>query len=142
MKNKKSGLLTYLSKKIDTSCFLLIMVFFVLAVLPIACGENGEKNEEEPIVPVTGISVTPDVVSLLPGGTQEITVAINPENASQKVTWTSSDPKIATVENGIIKAVKEGEYKEATATITVTSVEDTAQWATIAVTVEVAMLET
>ncbi len=61
-------------------------------------------------IPVTGITLDPTTLSLTEGETKTITATIEPENASDKtVTWTSSDPEIATVdENGSVTAVKEG----------------------------------
>lgn len=59
------------------------------------------------------------------------TVTANPDAADyKKVTWTTSDATIATVENGKVKALKTG-----TVTITATSVTDTTKKATCTVTV-------
>ncbi|WP_047810254.1 Ig-like domain-containing protein [Desulfosporosinus acididurans] len=50
-------------------------------------------------VPVSGISVTPTTLALTAGGSAgTLTASINPSNASnQSVTWTSSNPSIASV---------------------------------------------
>ena len=81
---------------------------------------------------VTGITFDKGKVNFTKvGETAQLTAAIAPENAdNQKVTWTSSNPKVATVdENGKVTAVGNG-----TCTITVTT-EDGNMTATCEVTV-------
>lgn len=66
-------------------------------------------------VPVTGVALDADEFTLEVGGTRQLTATISPENADKPVLeWTSSDESVATVSNGLVKAVAEG-----TATITV-----------------------
>jgi endoglucanase Acf2/regulation of enolase protein 1 (concanavalin A-like superfamily) len=74
-------------------------------------------------VPVTGVSVTPAIVSLALGGTQSLTATVAPSNATNKnVTWSSSNTSVATVSNGLVSAVGIGN-----ATITVTTVDGNRQ---------------
>lgn len=63
--------------------------------------------------PVTGISVDPDTVRLLIGDSQKVTANIYPSDASiQNVTWSSSNPSVATVdESGEIFAIATGKAK-------------------------------
>lgn len=70
------------------------------------------------ILPVTGVTTSPDKMTLVKGESQTLSTEILPSNATnQKVTYTSSNAKVATVdENGKVTAVGEG-----TATITVTT---------------------
>ena len=73
-----------------------------------------------PSYPVTGIKVSPDTLTLAKKGeTAQLTAEVTPSYADNKrVTWQSSDEKVATVdENGKVTAVGNG-----TATITATSV--------------------
>ena len=73
-----------------------------------------------PSYPVTGIKVSPDTLTLTKKGeTAQLTAEVTPSYADNKrVTWQSSDEKVATVdENGKVTAVGNG-----TATITATSV--------------------
>ena len=66
-------------------------------------------------VPVTGVSVNPTSLTLEAGETGTIAATIAPSNATnKKVTWTSSNTAVATVNDGLVTAVAEG-----TATITV-----------------------
>ena len=83
-----------------------------------------------PDVPVTGVSLDRTSASLNVGGTVTLTATVSPSDATNKdVTWSSSNPSVATVENGVVTAVGDG-----TATITVTTV-DGSYTATCEVTV-------
>ncbi len=68
-------------------------------------------------VAVESITLSRSSVSINKGKTYTLKATINPSSATdQTLNWTSSNRKIATVENGKVKAVAKG-----TATITVTS---------------------
>jgi uncharacterized protein YjdB len=77
------------------------------------------------------INLSESAVSMKTGETVTLTAAILPASVSQDVTWTSSDPNVATVANGVITAVSAG-----TATITATSAANSAVTAACAVTIE------
>lgn len=65
-------------------------------------------------VPVTGLSLTLDEVSIREGETVVLTALIQPSNATNKnVTWSSSNSSVASVSGGTVKGLKGG-----TATIT------------------------
>ncbi len=72
------------------------------------------------IVPVTGVSLPDETLVLAKGGNKPLVPTFIPATASnQNVSWSSSDPSVATVDqSGKVTAVKEG-----TATITVTTEE-------------------
>ncbi len=61
-------------------------------------------------IEATGITVSPTSMILVAGGdTGTITASVSPKNASNKnVTWSSSDPMIATVDNGTVTPVRTG----------------------------------
>ncbi len=67
-------------------------------------------------ISVTGVSVNKSSITLAPGETATIKATVSPSNAAnKKITWSSSDNKVATVDkNGLVRAKKTG-----TATITV-----------------------
>ena len=70
-------------------------------------------------VPVTGVTLDTTELSLFTGGSATLTAKVEPADATnQDVTWSSNNNAVATVENGTVKAVGEGE-----ATITVTTAE-------------------
>ena len=71
------------------------------------------------IIKPTGISLDKSNENMSVGDELQLTATITPENATNKnVKWKSSNSKIATVENGKVKAIAEG-----TATITATTEE-------------------
>ena len=82
-------------------------------------------------VAVTGISLDKTELTLKSGEKATLTATVTPANATDKsVTWTSSDPPVAAIDNGEILAGKPG-----TATITVKT-KDGGKTATCKVTVE------
>ncbi|MDL2223488.1 Ig-like domain-containing protein [Bacteroidales bacterium OttesenSCG-928-M11] len=81
-------------------------------------------------VAVTNIAMNKTETALFLGSSEQLSYTITPSNATnQKVTWSSSKPAVATVENGLVTALTLG-----TTTITVTS-EDGSKKATCLVTV-------
>ncbi len=84
-------------------------------------------------VDVTGVTLAPITLSMTEGDEENLTVTVTPSDATnQKVSWSSSDEKVATVANGVVKAVAEGN-----AIITVTT-EDGEFTATCSVSVKAA----
>lgn len=87
-----------------------------------------------PVTPtVNSVTVSPASVTLDPNGTQQLTANVDatPASADKTVTWTSSNPSVATVsESGLVTAVAQG-----TATITATSNLDNTKSGTCSVTV-------
>ena len=76
---------------------------------------NGSVAVEARPVPVTGISLDKTTARMATGETLALTPVFAPETATNKtVIWSSSDNTIATVDDGIVTAVKKG-----SATITV-----------------------
>lgn len=60
-------------------------------------------------VAVTGITLNKTETSIEKGKTETLTATVTPENATNKtVTWSSSDTSVATVDNGVVKALKAG----------------------------------
>lgn len=91
------------------------------------------KIQQATSVPVEGVALNKQGLSLTEGGTETLTATITPANATNKnVTWSSSNTAVATVENGVVTAVSVG-----TATITVTT-EDGGKAACCEVTVTAA----
>lgn len=81
---------------------------------------------------VEGVAIDPTQVNLVVGGSGRISAAAMPVNLSDRsVTWTTSDPAIATVnESGVVTGVAVG-----TCTVTATSKLDTTKSASCLVTV-------
>ena len=60
-------------------------------------------------VPVENIALNKNILTLKTNDTYELIVSFTPTNSSNKtITWTSDNPQIATVENGIVTAKGEG----------------------------------
>ena len=85
---------------------------------------------EKKVIAVESVELDKTELELTEGGSATLVATVKPDNATDKtVTWTSSDPEIATVDGGVVTAVKGG-----TATITASAGDKTA---TCAVTVKV-----
>ena len=85
-----------LNKSILLIPILLVLVFFLTGCNPVS---------------VTGVSILQDdFFQLVAGTTFQLTIEVEPPNASNKaVTWTSSNPDVATVSaNGLVTAVAKG----------------------------------
>ena len=85
-------------------------------------------------IPVSGVTLDKTSLSLIPGQNSNLTATINPANATDKrMTWSSSNPGIATVsEGGLVTAVAVG-----SCTITVSSTQDGSKTAVCTVTVAI-----
>ena len=99
--------------------------------------EDGSEVEATFVITVKEKAPTPTEIEveyegeMTNGETQTLTVTVKPEGASQKVTFTSSDEEILTVDDkGLVTAVSEG-----TASITVKSVADETVVKTVEITV-------
>jgi len=85
----------------------------------------------KPSVKVTGVSLDVTSKTIYVGDTFQLTETVRPSNATNKnVTWKSSNTKIVTVDNGVVKGIAKG-----SATITVTTT-DGKKTATCKVTVK------
>ena len=72
-------------------------------------GKTAECNVTVNYIPVESISLNKNTLTLYEGEDFVLNTTIVPENATyQDVTWSSSDSKIATVEEGKVSAVKKG----------------------------------
>lgn len=72
-------------------------------------GKTAECDVTVDYIPVQRITFDKTAISLYEGEDYTITATISPENATYKdITWTTNDPKIVTVEDGKVFAVKKG----------------------------------
>ena len=78
---------------------------------------NGQTAQTDITVapPITDLAIERKLYKVKPGATKELALLIEPSADSEIFTWTSSDPSIATVSNGVVTGVGYG-----TVTITVT----------------------
>ena len=85
-------------------------VWVLLTLLFGSCGEDENTTQEEPAVPVTGISFSKSVVSVEIGKTRKLKATLTPTDASNRgVVWSSSNQDIVTISKGVVTGIKEGE---------------------------------
>jgi uncharacterized protein YjdB len=81
----------------------IIIPLATAVLLAMSC----DKTPEE--VAVTDVSISQATAELVVGETVQLTATITPSDASdQSIGWTTSQVKVATVTNGLVKAVAEG----------------------------------
>jgi hypothetical protein len=115
-------------KQLNNMKQLTLKLFLMLGVITLM--GTGCKKEDKVDTSVKGIALAKSTATLKIGETQTLTYTIFPENAANKsVTWSTSDQTVATVDKGVVTAIKPG-----SAIITVTTAEG-AQKATCSVTV-------
>jgi len=102
-------------KKITYS---LLAIFIASTTLFTACNnDEPESFGETPDVPVTGVTLNQTTATLGIGSTLQLTATVLPDSATnQNVTWSSSNPTVASVLNGTVIGLTIG-----TAVITVTT---------------------
>ncbi|MBR4505115.1 MAG: Ig-like domain-containing protein [Candidatus Methanomethylophilaceae archaeon] len=110
--------------KIIAIVAILIVALAAIAAAVVLTSNNGKD------VSVTGVSLDKTSIALDTGSETRLTPTISPSDATNKnVIWKSSNTSVATVSNGVVKAVSAG-----SATITVTT-DDGSKTATCKVTV-------
>ena len=110
--------------------FKVLGVIALVAVIGfgfVGCGggdDGGGDNNNNTTVAVTGVTLAPKTLSLTVGGaTGTLYPTVAPDNATNKtVTWTSSNPAVATVANGVVTPLTAG---NTTITATAGSFSDT-----------------
>mgnify|MGYP003313432763 CR=1 FL=1 len=82
-------------------------------------GDDHHDEEDDGPVSVTSVSLNTKTLSLNEGESSTLSYTVSPANATNKnVKWSTDNPLIATVENGLVSAWKEG-----STTITVTTLD-------------------
>ena len=95
------------------------MLFYMRKILPLSLILLAilSCQKESETVSVTNITLSSESISLVEGDSETLTATVSPSNATNKnVIWKSSNTSVATVNNGVVTAIKAG-----TATITVTT---------------------
>jgi len=104
---------------------LSISAIFLLALV-VSCN----RNDDTPAIPVSSVSLSPTSATLVAGDTLTLIATVQPADAAnQAVSWSSSSTEVATVLDGLVTTITEGEV-----TITVTT-EDGNRTATATITV-------
>lgn len=88
------------------------------ATITASCGGKSATcavTVQKKVIPVSTITLNKTEVTLKQNETFQLTATVGPDDATDKtVTWTSGDAAVATVTDGLVKALKEG-------TVTVTA---------------------
>ena len=87
----------------------LLLFTSVLALA--SCGSSVKKDSDDPSadVKVTSVSLNTNQASMFVNETLELSASVLPTNAKNKnITWESSNSEYATVLNGVVSALKEG----------------------------------
>ena len=82
------------------------LVFSFSMLVLVVLGFSGCKNNDPEEIVLKSITVTPDEVLLTVGNSQQITVTLSPENATNvTLLWNAVNESVATVDDGLITAV-------------------------------------
>ena len=69
-----------------------------------------EYDPEAVVINVTGVSIVPTSIEIIEGRTGTLVAQVEPADANNKrVEWSIDDETIATIKNGVVTGVKEGE---------------------------------
>ncbi|TLX76856.1 Ig domain-containing protein [Labilibacter sediminis] len=85
----------------------LLLAASLFALVLSSCGSDDKK--EDPGIEVSGISVDQETLSIEVESTSTIVATLQPAGASGDISWSSSDPSVAAVNNGVVTALKTGE---------------------------------
>lgn len=109
--------------------YLPALVLLSLVIMVSGCQKSGsDSNQSSDVVPektvkaVTEVTLDKTSLTLKAGQSATLTASVKPDDATDKsVTWSTSDPSVATVSEGTVTALKVG-----TATITAKAGDKTA----------------
>ena len=83
-------------------CWKLISIL-ELCLVVIGCTKDSEP------VPVESLTLSPSSITISVGESHTLVATISPSDAdNQKVLWSSTDPSVASVNEGVVTAVKDG----------------------------------
>lgn len=101
-------------------------LFYLLALLPLLFACQKEKNDEhkpEETVKIESLTLSPGQLSMKEGATEQLQLTVSPATAKDyTLSWASSEPSVASVEDGVVTAHAVG-----AAVITVSAQEKQAQ---------------
>ena len=79
---------------------------------PSSSSSSSSSSSQHQPVAVTGVALDKSSADVVKGQTLQLTATVAPENADNKeVTWSSSDPDVASVSNGLVTAEGIGQAK-------------------------------
>lgn len=90
--------------------WIALLLIFTLAFVFVGCKKDGDDNKNDPRsveISIDGTKISE--ITLEVGEEKTVVAKVKPDAASQDIVWESKNPAIATVDNGKITAVAEGE---------------------------------
>ena len=88
---------------------LMIASLFCFSMGLTACSNSSQNRVDNTIVKVQSISLNKTTLTLVEGESDSLTATISPKNATNKtITWSSSNSNVATINNGLVKAIGVG----------------------------------
>ena len=107
------------TKKLLTTAMVATLALSAFGIAGCSLFENNDSSSNNDYVPVNAVLLEKESTTLEVGQDETLVVYVDLDATNKEVTWSSSDPAVATVDaNGKVVAVGVG-----TATITVTSVD-------------------
>jgi len=87
------------------SAIIAALIFVAFAIT--TCKGSGEEIDKN--VKVTGVELNKTSLTLAEGASETLIATVSPDDATNiKVTWSSSEPSVATVNGGTVTAIKAG----------------------------------
>ncbi len=86
---------------------LLFAILSLVAFTVTSCGED--KDKDDPKVTATGITIDMETASVEVESSIALEATLQPEGAKGDIQWSSSDPSVAAVNNGVVTGLKRGE---------------------------------
>lgn len=78
------------------------------AIITATAGEKSAKCTVTVTVPAEKVTLNQETLFLLTGGTETLEATLEPTDSTDTVKWTTGDPAVATVDNGVVTAVGKG----------------------------------
>jgi beta-glucanase (GH16 family) len=77
-------------------------ILLLLSILIVGC------DREEINVPIESMTISQEQLTIATGDSSKLTLTLSPKKASGDIIWTSSNPKVAVVNNGMVSAIARG----------------------------------
>lgn len=87
-----------------TKAIFILAMSLVFALFTTSCDEDGDES-----ITVSGIELDQDSLTVEVEASATLMASLLPEGASGDISWSSSDPTVASVNNGVVIGLKEGE---------------------------------
>jgi hypothetical protein len=90
-----------------TKTIFLSAMSMLLALFIFSCSSSDDENNNDDVA-VTGITLDQETASVDVEATITLTATLEPAGANGSITWSSSDPEVAVVNNGVVTGITQG----------------------------------